>query len=479
MGKLNQVARAVSEGINGYLRGTQIQHGLDREKKEDDWREEQRTNARTDRERADAERRTLIDASKPLSVERPNDVLGDDDGNAMPAVPAYRVGATRYDTADAATAAAEAGNTPEAASARLGAAYRSVGKPLEAVQLESATTQGKNAQLQLNKGMKEWADEQASQVALSLSTPDQVKSFLSGSPMAGGKEVTIAMSADGKTFQPMVQGEDGNMVKVGEPIGTSAAEIQKVAGERFAKLKAGDKIALLKHDREFKERQREFEETKKLQREQMASQDRHYRAVEGNAAAGLKLQQDRQAHEFAKDPKLPPVVGKVADGYTKEIDGIASTINTLQGRNEWDPKGAGARELLARQAHAINERNKLLKPYMEKLPGGTPEKPPYPGGAATGAAPLSAAGKAVAAAPPGSVQLQPSGAAAPVQGAAAGGMSAPVDRIGNGPIGMLTTWDDLRESAAAGNQRAQAALAEREAKAERDTAAVNAGYGGR
>lgn len=423
MGRFDQVARVFSEGINGYLRGTQIQHGLDREKKEDDWRDEQRTNQRADRERSESERRTLIDASKPLETERPNDVLGDDEGNAMPAVPAYRVGTTRYDTQGEADMAAAAGNTPEAASARLGAAYRSIGKPLEAVQLDSATTQAKAAKFTLDKGMQEHLDQQFDKRIASITDPTQLAGILSKSPMVGGKEVSAVKSADGKTVDLVVTGDDGQQVKIGQPIPNSAKGVKEAIIKFSQSMKPGEKISALQHIEQFDEQQRQFDETKRIQQEQFAVNKSLQERQIGISGATLGLAREKHDADLKNDPmrNLPPVVKLSVGGVDKALAGIDTAITKAQAENQWDPKAQGAKELLARQAALISQRNTLIKPYLEAAPGaGSGGKPSYE--QFIGAAPASAGGKAIAAAPPGSVTQQPGGAYA-ATGAATGGLN--------------------------------------------------------
>lgn len=449
MARRGGFADVVSEGINGYIRGMGIQHGLDREKKEDEWREEQRANQRTDRQRADEERSVLRGAYEPAQegaggMTKP--ITADNRDVGLPGEPGAVAGGLIPGAIGAAGQSVDPAtyNTDAAGDARAIAGYKKIGKPMEAAQLSSANTTAKAAQFKLDRDMETHVNEKADQLAMTITTPEQVKSFLSGSPLVGGKEVSIVTSQDGKKFQMMVPGPDGNMVKFGQEIGTDPKEIQKVVAMQFTHMKPAEKVAVLQHAETLAEQQRQFEETKKLQREQLGEQQRHNKSVEGISGATLGIHRDAQRlarEKFEADLKndpmrnLPPVVkGQVArlDSPLKMID---KAIIDAQSKNEWDPTSKGGKELLAQRAALTGQINTLVKPYMEAAPGAgkAPSYSEYIGGGNAGAAPKSAAGKAMKAVEndpkyAGTITVGPQGTVTP--GAAAVGAPA----VGADPV---------------------------------------------
>lgn len=137
MGSKNALSFAAGFGT-GYMNEAQRQKEQERQAKLDQIQTDRAAREQTTFEQQQADSRTLRDAAAPVGVEQPNDVLMDDDGNPMPAVPAFRVAGQRYDSLDQAQTAATAANTPGAMAARQAAALNQVGQPAQALQLQSS-----------------------------------------------------------------------------------------------------------------------------------------------------------------------------------------------------------------------------------------------------------------------------------------------------------------------------------------------------
>lgn len=193
----------------GYLKASEKAQEQKRQDEQDAWQKEQRGRQRKDWEKADELEKGLQDAVKPQAVEQPNDVLKDDDGNDMPAVPAYRVGGQRYTTMDEATKAAADANTPEAQAQRQIQAYRNAGKASEALAMETAMRQGKLGEIQLAE--TQFKQRLGNWMAGGFDGfRDGINAYEAG-PFAG-KKIDYIVSDDGKTRTVALPGDDGKLV---------------------------------------------------------------------------------------------------------------------------------------------------------------------------------------------------------------------------------------------------------------------------
>lgn len=200
---------AVLAGVGtGLVAGKEDAERKARQARQDGWQEEQQGRQRKEWQKADQLDADLQAAGTPMTVERPNDVLKDDDGNDMPAVPALRVGAQRYATmADATKAAADA-NTPEAQNTRVVEAYRKAGQHDKALSMQSTLRQGEAADMQL-AGLKfqqklgDWMGGGFNGFR------DGVNGYEAG-PFKGRK-IDFIVSPDGKTRTVGLVGEDGTV----------------------------------------------------------------------------------------------------------------------------------------------------------------------------------------------------------------------------------------------------------------------------
>lgn len=415
----------------GVISGLKDQDERERRDKADQRAQESHDAQMSEFRRGESDRRTIAGAAADVGVEegsggalKPDTADNRDVG--MPGEPGaatgglgagFRVAGKGFGDRASADAAAATANAPEARDARISQAYRSIGQPDKALSMENASLQQKKTKFDLSKDQEAYINEKADQVALTVNTPEALKSFLSGSPVVGGKEVTIATTPDGKKFQMMIPGTDGNMVKFGPELSTDPKEIQKAVAMQFTHMKVHEKIGILQHDEQYRTQQAQFEETKKLQREQMAMQQRHNMAIEGNAAAGLKLQRDKFDADLKNDPthNLPGAVKMTVASLDKSINSIEKSMADANAKGELNPEGG--KQLQAQLANLNNRRAELLKPYLGEA--GATKPYPFGGPAAT----KSTTG--IDKAPPGSVVKQGgSWTAAPAQGAAAGGLPA-------------------------------------------------------
>jgi hypothetical protein len=408
------IARGLASGINGYIRGVMIKRNMDREDKRDAWDEEQRGNLRADRARTDAERQALIDAGQPVQAEVANDVQKDDDGNYMPAVPAYRAGGQRYDSMAEASGAASAANAPDAVAQRQSAALRGIGKPLEAAQLEAATTSVKAGKFQLEKGQEEWLDQKWDKAIGSVGSVADGAEILT---TLLGRKVTTAMSEDGKKVQFMAEGPNGQMVKMGTEFSSDAKGLQQFIMAHSKTMTAAQKIGGIQAIESFEESKRQFLENKRLQEKQIDNQASFQNAslgiARGNQAISqghLDLAKTKRQDDLEADPlrKLPGPVKAALTGYDSALKGIDAAMSKAQAEGQWDPQSPGAKELIARQRDYQHKREQLLKPHLKDAGGGA-----YPFGDTAGAEPKTTAGKAARAAEgiPGSITLNPQGTA--------------------------------------------------------------------
>jgi hypothetical protein len=353
----------------------------------------------------------------------------------------FRVAGKGYSDQASADAAATAANAPDAVAQRQSDAYRRIGKPMEAAQLENATLQGKAAKFTLEKGQQEWLDQKFDKQLSTIGSPQDLVSVISGSSLVGGRKVSIVTGADGKG-QLVAMSDDGMQTKIGKEFDVKNFDAVKAMTQFSQSMTPGQKISALQQFAQFEESKRQFEVNKDLQREQIGISRGHL----GIAQQGLKLQKDKFEADLKNDPthNLPPAVKLTVGGIDKTLAGIESAMTKAQAEGQWDPKSEGGRELLARQAKLINDRNKVLKPYLG-------------GGAAVSDDPLG-----LRTAPPAAAVPSSGGTGAPKPaGVASGGLPKPapvaapaVDRIGEQPIGPLTPMADIMAAAEAGNPRA-------------------------
>lgn len=190
----------------GYLKAKDKALEDERRAKQDAWQEEVQGRQRKEWESKDRLDADLKDAVTPVAVEQPNDVLKDDDGNDMPAVPAFRAGAKRYATMEEATKAAGELNTPESQNTRVLDAYKRSGQFDKALTMQTAMRQGELGEIQLanakfQQRIGDWMGGGFDGFRDGLNGYD-------GGPFKG-KKVDFVLSEDGKTRSVVSIGPDG------------------------------------------------------------------------------------------------------------------------------------------------------------------------------------------------------------------------------------------------------------------------------
>lgn len=403
---------------SGYMKGTMMDRDMKQEDEDRAARKEDREYVRKIRAREESDRATLAAAgaepdvgaggmTKPVTADN-RDVgqpgePGAADGGLTPGVTA---GGKQYATRDAAMAR-------DAITERTAAAYRKIGKPAEAIQLENSAVAVKAAKFALDKAQKQFLDEQFDKKTASITNPKDLENVLSGSELVQGRKVSSVTSPDGKSVQLVTVGDDGSQQMLGKPFSNDEAGVQKAIIAWSQSMTTGQKITAMQHLQTFEEGRRQFDETKRIQQEQFQENKRLQEKQIGISAAnlgvaqgGLKLNQDKYEADLKRDPmrNVPPVVDMTVKGLDKALGTIETTITKAMADGNWDPKGAGPQELLTRQADLTRKRNALLKPYMEAAndaagggkPGATPAayKPGGAGKPAVQLAPIVPAGQA-------------------------------------------------------------------------------------
>jgi hypothetical protein len=190
----------------GYLKAKDKALEDERRAKQDAWQEEVQGRQRKEWESKDRLDADLKDAVTPVAVEQPDDVLKDDDGNDMPAVPAFRAGTKRFATMEDATKAANELNTPEAQNTRVLDAYKRSGQFDKALTMQTAMRQGELGEIQLanakfQQRIGDWMGSGFDGFRDGLNSYE-------GGPFKG-KKVDFVLSEDGKTRSVVSIGPDG------------------------------------------------------------------------------------------------------------------------------------------------------------------------------------------------------------------------------------------------------------------------------
>ena len=206
-----KAALAFATGFGGGYMGAKRQAEQDEERRQD------RESAKKVRDiqlrqmqQQEADQIALRQAGAPASVVTANDVMNDDDGNAMPAAPRFEVAAPgqtgrRFETQAEAAAAAAQHNDPVALANRMGSALMAQGKPVESMQLQQHIQ--KFADEHWNRRLRE-AVGQGHEGLARLVTDSESGIFK-------GKTVKAVPSPDGKTTTYVAVGPDGKETPTG------------------------------------------------------------------------------------------------------------------------------------------------------------------------------------------------------------------------------------------------------------------------
>jgi hypothetical protein len=399
MAKGGGFAGAAAAGIMGYIKGMQLQQGMDRDAEDRAAREEERNYQRGERARAQDERRQLADAARPVTVEQgaggvtlpataDNRDVGQPDGPSIDngqLQAGYRVGGVAHATQAGAEKAAADANSADGVAARQVSVLRALGRPTEAAQLESANLQGKAAKFTLDREQEKWANEKFDQRLGQIGTAGELAEHAS---TLTGKDVSVVTSQDGKKAQLVYLNDKGEQVKYGSEFDNSAEGVSRQAVGMSKSMGMAQKVAALQHFAQFDEQKKQNEWSRKHGDDTLAATERHYRATEGQAASSLGLQRESlqlQRDKFDADLKNDPtrnmpggtklVVGSLRD----TIKMYDSAISKAMAEGTWDPKSPGATDLLAKRNQSQRKLEELAGPYMGK-DGTTPAagaKPSY------------------------------------------------------------------------------------------------------
>ena len=231
---------------NGYFKAQDKKYERERQEKQDAWQEEQQGRQRKEWDRADRLESDLQAAGTPIAVEQPNDVLKDDDGNDMPAVPPLRVGTQRYATMEEATKAAADANTPEAQNKRMVQAYRNAGQFDKAVTMENQLRQGEAADMQLanlkfQEKLGNWMGGGFDGFR------DGINTYESG-PFKG-KKIDFITSPDGKTRTIGIVGADGEVAPTALTVPNTQEGLIQLGFLLDKTVKPADRLTMYRQER--------------------------------------------------------------------------------------------------------------------------------------------------------------------------------------------------------------------------------------
>jgi hypothetical protein len=336
----------------------------------------------------------LAAAGAPVKAEQANDVLMDDDGNAMPAVPAFRTSeGQRFTTMAEAQGVADKSNTPEAINARQAAFMQAQGKPLEAIQMNNAVMDSKLKKLGLTAAEGKFAQDEFNRklttTISSQSTPeDGIAKVLTETQLGGLKGVTAKYrpSADGKSveyFGVDAEGKETPLMTL--PKGPAGiAEFMQQAGQVNFETKLGYLVERAKTDKaDTRYDSEKAKEDARYESKEAKENDRWERTFEfnkkkdendqqyKNRVLGFQARQEARAaqtHKLAmEDAKIPPAVKQTADFLAKQMESTSAAINKAMAENSFDPNSANAKSLIERQAMLGIQYRTLMQPHM---PGG-------------------------------------------------------------------------------------------------------------
>lgn len=275
----------------GYLKAKDKALEDERRAKQDAWQEEVQGRQRKEWESKDRLDADLKDAVTPVAVEQPNDVLKDDDGNDMPAVPAFRAGTKRYATMEEATKAAGELNTPEAQNTRVLDAYKRSGQFDKALTMQTAMRQGELGEIQLanakfQQRIGDWMGGGFDGFRDGLNSYE-------GGPFKG-KKVDFVLSADGKTRSVVEILPDGQQKPTGLVVPNSNEGLYQLGYILDKSVTPADRLKMHRDEKRLEIEQQKADATDKRNEAYMQSLLRRAsgggsgrgKAAGGQAAAG-------------------------------------------------------------------------------------------------------------------------------------------------------------------------------------------------
>ena len=268
----------------GYLKAKDKALEDERRAKQDAWQEEVQGRQRKEWEAKDRLDADLKDAVTPVAVEQPNDVLKDDDGNDMPAVPAFRAGTKRFATMEEATKAANELNTPEAQNTRVLDAYKRNGQFDKALTMQTAMRQGELGEIHLanakfQQRIGDWMGGGFDGFRDGLNSYE-------GGPFKG-KKVDFVLSADGKTRSVVEILPDGQQKPTGLVVPNSNEGLYQLGYILDKSVTPADRLKMHRDEVRLAIEQQKADTADKKNEAYMQSLLR--RAGGGRAASGLNM----------------------------------------------------------------------------------------------------------------------------------------------------------------------------------------------
>jgi len=355
----------------GYIKGTQRRQDDERQAKFDAQNTQLFDARMADINRANTDRQALSDAAAPLKVDTPIDVLKDDEGNDMPKAGAFEVSNKRYATMEEASKQVDAGNSPDGRGARIASAYAATGRPMEAMQMQTAVRQGKAADIQLKAAQASEARDAFNNTAMdtfrNLGTFQGAAKLMTdtGAFGLGGVKFEAEPSADGKTMAFYKTGLDGKRSLFNSVSNDRDGELKiiqsmlKVPADKLVDwhLDAQKRALATEHwDKTFKQSDEHFNTSKKLQEQQI-----------GLSAGHLKLAQAddlRKQTLFDNEAKVPEVVKKAYVSLETSAKAMDAAIYKAQSEGMFRPEDPGSQKLMADRAAVSLKMAHLLQPYM-------------------------------------------------------------------------------------------------------------------
>jgi hypothetical protein len=286
-----------------------------------------------------------------------------------------------YDSKEAAQAAADAYNKPDAMGQRVTAAYQNAGKFKDAFQMESEQRDGKLKQLQLEKAIEDRANEKFDGDLFSAgANKDSLAKFLTGSPLVGGGKVSYTETPDGK-IQFMTVGADGNPRPLAQPLPNDPQAWTPLLATYAKGLTPSQKITHLHSFAQHNQSQDNWNKDFTLKQN---SENRQDRVAETQIR---KTELDIQG--LIDSNKMPTPVKFQAEGLRTQMNTIAAAIAKAQAEDRWQHDSPGAKDLLTQQGVLRGQMNLLLAPYL-KEGGAKPDPLGFRGGAAPSTAPSTA-----------------------------------------------------------------------------------------
>lgn len=289
---LASMVALLGAGMGGYARGKRQYDEQQSDNEERQWRRESRMWQRKDRDDADALKRDVAEAAKPLSavdtsVYQP---ALDDEGNSMPANPTdgrQSVGGVNYSDPNKALKAVSDLNAPRARMARMADAYERGAQPEKAFALRTNSMQNESAEMQLNAQRRAEVDRAYNvdlfNRATDFQTLEQFVSESKGDHESGALKIKFVPSADGKMMNVVRLMPDGKQTPTPYSFENNRTGFMQAVGTVGARLPPEQKIAHLQGIAKTDEDRRRWDSEFDLKKQEVEGKVRYWGQVGGAA----------------------------------------------------------------------------------------------------------------------------------------------------------------------------------------------------